>query len=65
MPRVFELARDAGADPAMLHQFAQIQAQLFDEAVAIAGKSETPAAIDPEDLAPARRVFRQNLALPS
>ena len=65
MPRVFELARDAGADPAILYQFAQLHAQLFDEAVAIAGKSGIPVAIAPEDLAAARRVFRQNLALPN
>jgi hypothetical protein len=65
MPQAFELARDAGADPAMLYQFAQLHARLFDEAVAIAGKSGTPIAVTSGDLAPAGRIFRRNLALPN
>ena len=65
MPQTFELARDAGADPAVLHRFAQLHVQLFDEAVAIAGKSGVPIAVILEDLAPARRVFRRDLSLPN
>ena len=64
MPRVFELARDAGADSAVLHDFAQIHARLYDEAVQIALDANEPIRIDPDELGPARRVFRKELALP-
>jgi len=65
MPRVFELARDAGADSAVLHDFAQIHARLYDEAVQIALDTNEPIRIDPDELGPARRVFRKELALPA
>lgn len=63
MPQVFELARDAGADPAILHKFAQLHIDLYEEAIGIAHRSNTPLAISPADLAPARRVFRRELSL--
>ena len=64
MPRVFELARDAGADPIVLHDFAQIHMGLYDEALQIAANAKQPIPIAAEDLGSARRVFRRKLALP-
>ncbi|MBO0797738.1 MAG: glycosyltransferase, partial [Blastocatellia bacterium] len=64
MPQVFELARDAGADATILHQFAQLHIDLYDDALEIARRTRTPVSISAADLAPARRVFRQELALP-
>jgi len=64
MPRVFELARDAGVDSAVLHGFAQIHAELYDEAVQIAIDTNEPISITPNELEPAHRVFRKELTLP-
>jgi glycosyltransferase involved in cell wall biosynthesis len=64
MPRVFELARDAGADPTVLNDFAQIHVGLYDEAIQIAASSKQAIPIATEDLEPARRVFRRNLVVP-
>ena len=64
MPRVFELARDAGADPITLHDFAQVHVKLFDEAVQLAVDANTPIPIATGDLGPARRVFRKELVVP-
>jgi len=64
MPQIFELARDAGADPTTLNQFAQIHVGLYDEAIQIAAESRVPISIAPSDLAPAYRVFRAKLPVP-
>lgn len=64
MPRVFELARDAGADPVALNDFAQMHVQLYDEAMQIAVGANQPIPIAADDLGPARRVFRRNIVLP-
>jgi hypothetical protein len=65
MPRVFELARDAGANAKVLNDFAQIHAGLYDEAVQIAAGAKLPIPIAAQDLESARRVFRKELVLPS
>lgn len=64
MPRVFELARDAGADAKVLNDFAQIHVGLYDEAIQIAADLKQPIPIAAEDLEPARRVFRRELVVP-
>jgi glycosyltransferase involved in cell wall biosynthesis len=64
MPRVFELARDAGVDPIVLNDFAQIHVGLYDEAIQMVAGEKQPIPVAAEDLEPARRVFRRELVVP-
>jgi hypothetical protein len=64
MPRVFELARDAGVDPIVLNDFAQSHVGLYDEAIQMVAGEKQPIPVAAEDLEPARRVFRRELVVP-
>jgi glycosyltransferase involved in cell wall biosynthesis len=65
MPRVFELAREAGVDPVVLNNFAKTHIKLYNEAVQIAVGAGEPIQIESGELGPAEMVFREKLIIPS
>jgi hypothetical protein len=65
MPQVFELAREAGADPVRLQRFASLHLGLYEEAVRIAAEVGLAVPVVADELHPAHRVFRTRPALPA
>jgi glycosyltransferase involved in cell wall biosynthesis len=63
MPRVFQLAREVGVDPASLHAWSKIHLDLFDEAKQQARAEGVPLDIRSDELDPSYRVFRQPISL--
>jgi glycosyltransferase involved in cell wall biosynthesis len=63
MPRVLQLARDAGADPARLQQWSAVHFELFLEARRRARADGVPLDIFPDELDAGYRVFRQPIPL--
>jgi hypothetical protein len=63
MPRVLQLARDAGADPARLQQWSAVHFELFLEARRRARADGVPIDIFPDELDAGYRVFRQPIPL--
>jgi glycosyltransferase involved in cell wall biosynthesis len=65
MPQVFELAREAGADPVQLQRFASLHLTLYNESiVGIASDTGVVTQIAPCELRAAHRVFRTRPSLP-
>ncbi len=63
MAEAIALARDAGVDPAQLLPWARQQADLYEEAFAIARQNGTPLAMDePEAFDPSWPLFRRRLS---
>jgi glycosyltransferase involved in cell wall biosynthesis len=63
MPRVFQLAREVGVDPARLHAWSKIHLDLFDEARQRAHAEGVPLDVRPDELDASYRVFRQPISL--
>lgn len=65
MPKVFDLARDAGVDPQKLWDWTKIHLSLFNDAVKIAISKKKTAHLDiPGDMDNAFRVFRKKVEVP-
>ena len=65
MPEVFELARDAGVDSRKLYDWSRIHINLYEEALRLADANGAIVDLGPDDLDCAKRVFRQEIQLPS
>ncbi len=63
MPRVLQLAREVGVDPARLQQWSGIHLDLFHEAKRRARADGTPLDIAPNELDVGYSVFRQRISL--